>query len=142
MKDLKAVIESPSKDEAERMVRISYYLDKKFLRPIDMVDFGIDVYRLKECGEVRMSKPISKLKPHVAALWGRMTDPMRAMFLWSHLCQGVDELRGILREMSPFVKNARSDDNYLDLFLGSISMKLPAELQAKFKEGFGKEWRR
>lgn len=142
MKDLKTVIEAPSREDAQRMVKIAYYIDKRFLRPIDMVDFGIDVYRLKECGEVRMSKSATKLRPHVAALWGRLTDPMKAMFIWSHLCQGVDEIRGILSEMKQFTKNTHPDENYLDLFLGSIAMKLPAELQAKIKEGFGKEWRR
>lgn len=142
MKSIKEKMETPSKEDAERMVKIAYYLDRKFLRPIDMVDFGIDVYRLKECGEVRMSKSLSKIRPHVAGLWARMTDPMRAMFLWSHLCQSVDELRVILAEMAPIIKSTKADADYLNLFLGSMAMKLPPELQAKIKDGFGKEWRR
>lgn len=140
MKDLKTVISAPTKDEAERMVKIAYYIDKRFLRPTDMVVMGIDVYRLKECGEVRMSKSPAELKKFTMGLWDRMTEPMKAMFLWSHLCQGVEELRALLRQFHPIIKNTRSEENNLDAIQATMSMKLPTELQAKIKEGFGREW--
>lgn len=140
MKDLKAVTHAPSKDEAERMYKIAYYLDKKFLRPIDVVDLGIDVYKLKECGEVRMAKSPSKIKPYTAEIWGRMTESMRAMFLWSYLCEEIDSLRATLRQLKPIAKNVRLEELALDSILNSMSIKLPPELQAKIKEGFGREW--
>lgn len=142
MKDLKSVISAPAKEEAERMCKIAYYLDKKFLRPIDLVDLGIDVYRLKECGEVRMSKKPSEIKPHLAALWNRMTEPMKAMFLWSHLCQEVDMIKELLMQLGSFHKGSmQAELSHLDALLLSASRKLPEELQSKIKEGFGKEWR-
>lgn len=141
MKSLKSVIAAPSKEEAERMVKIAYYIDKKFLRPMDVVDLGIDLYRLKECGEVRMSKSPVKLKPHTAAIWGRMTETMRTMFLWSYFCQGIDELRGILSQLEPAIKNTRNEGQHLEAALASLAQKLPQDLKEKFKEGFGREWR-
>ncbi len=142
MKTFKARIDAPSREDAERMLKIAYYIDKKFLRPIDMVDFGIDVYRLKECGEVRMSKSRSKVKPHVLELWGRMTKPMKAMFMWSHFCECVDELRKVHQELQALGEPVQNQRLELDVAIARTSAMLPAELQAKIKEGFGKEWRR
>lgn len=142
MKDLKTVISAPAKDEAERMVMVAYYIDKKFLRPTDIVDLGIDLYRLKECGEVRMSKSPAKLRPHTAGLWGRMTDPMKAMFLWSYFCSKAEELRNILDQLGPLVKSScREERSRIEQMLGTMALKLPKELQEKIREGFGREWR-
>jgi hypothetical protein len=142
VKDLKTVISAPAKDEAERMVKVAYYLDKKFLRPTDIVDLGIDLYRLKEFGEVRMSKSPAKLRPHTAGLWGRMTESMKAMFLWSYFCDKADELRNILGQLMPLVKSScREEHVRIEQMLGAMALKLPKELQEKIREGFGREWR-
>lgn len=141
MKDLKTVASVSAKEEAERMCKIAYYLDKKFLRPIDLVELGIDVYRLKECGEVRMSKKPSEIKPHVDRIWHRMTDPMKAMLLWSNLCREMDMARELILQLGSFSKiSMQGELAHLDAVLASMSRKLPAELQEKIKDGFGKEW--
>jgi hypothetical protein len=141
MKDLKTVTSAPTKDQAERMCKIAYYIDKKFLRATDTVTMGIDIYRLKEFGEVRMSKSQKELKKFTSELWGRMTDPMKAMFLWSYLCEEVDVIKELLNDFYPMVKNIGSERHHLDAILGSMSSKLPVELQAEIKKGFGREWR-
>lgn len=141
MKDLKTVVSAPTKEEAERMVKVAYYLDKNFLRPLDFVDFGIEVYRLKECGEVRMSKSHAKIKPHAAKLWGRMTKPMQAMFLWSHFCELVDEMRLIYQELRELGEPTQDGRLQLDAVIAKTAAMLPKELQEKIKEGFGRDWR-
>lgn len=141
-KELKSWPTPPVKEEAERLCKIAYYLDKKFLRPIDLVELGIDVYRLKECGEVRMSKKPSQIKPHLAAIWGRMTEPMKAMFYWSRFCHEMGMAMELLTLIGDISKHSMQNElANLDAVLLSASRKLPLELQEKIKDGFGKEWR-
>lgn len=129
-----------TKEKIERMYKVAYYLDKKFLRPVDIVDLGIDVYKLKECGEVRMSKNLSKLKPHGQEIWSRMSQAMKAMFFWSYLSDHLEDVKDVLKDLEPLVKNVNTERNAVLTIEKSMSMKLPPELQTKIKEGFGREW--
>jgi hypothetical protein len=133
---------SPLKEEAERMYKVSYYIDSKFFRPTDIVDFGLDVPYLKEFGEIRFKKEWNKVRPHVPALWERMNGAQRAMFLYSYLWQGLEHVRGILRDLEPYVANVSSENAALDNVTRILCQKFPKELQQKLREGFGKEWSR
>jgi hypothetical protein len=140
VKELKAVRKPTTKDEVERMYKIGYYLDRSFLKPTDVVDLGLDVYRLKEFGEVRMKKTWAKIRPMADQIWGRMTDPMKVMFWWSYYCQGLDYLNLILNELDPILRNLGTERRGVELLQSTMCQKLPPELQAKIKEGFGREW--
>lgn len=140
MKKLKDTRASVTKDEMERMYKISYYIDKGFFKPLDVVDLGLDIHRLKEFGEVRMTRPWPKLRSHAGPLWARMTDPMKVMYWWSFLCEGIDLLKSLLDTMEPFVKNVNLERKSLETVVSSMCQKLPPELHAKIKEGFGREW--
>jgi hypothetical protein len=140
VKELKAVRKPTTKDEVERMYKIGYYLDHSFFRPADAMDLGLDLYRLKEFGQVRMTKSWAKIKPHAEGIWTRMTEPMRAMFWWSYFCQGIDYLALILDEMEPILKVVSTERRQIELLQSTVCQKLPPELQKKIKEGFGREW--
>lgn len=132
---------APIKEEIERMYKCAYYLDRGFFRPVDVVDFGIDLYKLKECGEVVMKKELSKLRPHVQALWDRMNEAQRVMFLYSYLCQGIEYVKTILKDLGTIVGDAKREAGFLDGIPHSLYIKFPRELQDKINEGFGRQWK-
>lgn len=140
MKDLKAVRKPSTKEQVERMYKIAYYLDRSFLTPTDVVSLGLDVYRLKEFGQVRMKQSWARIRPQVDAIWARTTGPMRAMFWFSYYCEALDYLQLLLDDMEPVVRNVSLEKKSLETLSSSMCQKLPAELQQKIKEGFGREW--
>lgn len=140
MKELKAVRKPTTKEEVERMYKVAYYLDRNFLKPTDVVDLGLDLYRLKEFGEVHMKKTWAKIRPQADTIWARMTDPMKVMFYWSYFCQWLDYGRLILDEMEPLVRNVGFERKSIEAMSSTMYQKLLPELQKKIKEGFGKEW--
>lgn len=140
MKELKAVRKPTTKEEVERMYKVGYYLDRSFMKPTDVVDLGLDLYRLKEFGEVRMKKTLAKIRPYADAIWARMTDPMKVMFYWSYFCQWLDYGRLIVDEMEPLVRNVGFERKSIESMSSTMYQKLLPELQKKIKEGFGREW--
>lgn len=140
MKELKAVRRPTTKDQVLRAYKVAYYLDHSFFKPADIIDFGLDIYRLKEFGEVRMKKTWPKIRPQADRLWVRMTDSMKVMFYWSYYCEGLDYLRLILGEMEPLIKSVAVERSGVEALSSSMSLKLPPALQTKIREGFGREW--
>lgn len=140
MKELKAVRKPTTKEEVERMYKVGYYLDRNFLKPTDVVDLGLDLYRLKEFGEVHMKKTWAKIRPLTDGIWNRMTDPMKVMFYWSYFCQWLDYGRLVLDEMEPLIRNVGFERKSIEAMSSAMYQKLPAALQTKIKEGFGREW--
>lgn len=140
MRELKAVRKPTTKDQVERMYKVAYYLDRSFFKPADILDFGLDIYRLKEFGEVKMKKPWAKIKPLADGIWARMTDSMKVMFFWSYYCQGLDYLALLLSELEPLVQNVTQERRALETLQSSMCLKLPSELQEKIRQGFGREW--
>ena len=69
------------KADVECMYRCAYYLDNQFLKPTDVVDFGIDYHKLKECGDVRMKKGLTHLRKMAKRLWKRMSRDQKTLFL-------------------------------------------------------------
>lgn len=131
---------TPSKEEIERMYKCAYYIDRGFFRPADMADFGIDLVRLKEFGEVVMKKPLAKLRPQAMGLWERMNKAQRTMFLYSYLTQAVRYLNSMLDLLEPLLGNCMSERHALSSITTTLHRKFPDELQEKLRDGFGKEW--
>jgi hypothetical protein len=130
----------PSKEAIERMYKCAYYVDRNFFRPADLVDFGLDLYRLKECGEVEMKKPLDKLRAHVGSLWERMRPAQKTMYLYSYLCQTTAQGKAILRDLGAVVGDVAREIGFLEGIPHSVYIKFPKELQDRIQAGFGKEW--
>jgi hypothetical protein len=128
------------KDEIERMYKCAYYIDRSFFRPADVLDYGIDIVKLKEFGEVVMKKPLANIRPKVKALWDRMSKAQRTMFLYSYFSQGVRYLNGMLDLLEAQLGNCMSERHALSSILTTLNRKFPDELQEKIRDGFGKEW--
>ncbi len=131
---------APIKEEIERMYKCAYYIDRNFFQKQDLVDFGIDFYKLKECGDVEMKKDLGKIRPHVSALWDRMSKAQRTMFLYSYLVQGCNYLNGILEDLDPLMGDMKPEIRLVATLAQNINRRFPQELQEKIDEGFGKEW--
>lgn len=132
---------APIKEEIERMYKCAYYVDRAFFKPSDLVDFGLDFYKLKEAGEVEMKKDLAKLRPHVQGLWDRMNTAQRTMFLYSYFALGCQYLGSILGDMEPLLGgDLKPEMHFLNTLISKVNQKFPAELQDKLNEGFGKEW--
>lgn len=132
--------DSPGKEEIERMYKCAYYIDRTFFKPADVVDFGIDIVRLKEFGQVVMKKPIAKLRPQKSYLWARMNKAQRTMFLYSYFIQGLKYMNAVLDQMEAMLGTSMSERHALSSISTMLERKFPEELQDKLRDGFGKEW--
>lgn len=130
----------PAKEEIERMYRCAYYVDRSFFKPADLVDFGLDFYKLKEAGEVIMKKDLSKIRPHVNSLWGRMNLAQRTMFHYSYFVQGCNYLSAILEDMKRAVGEVKQEEKLIETLMVTLTRRFPEDLQEKVNDGFGKEW--
>lgn len=131
---------APVKEEILRMYKCAYYIDRSFFKPADVADLGLDFYRLKEFGEIEMKKPLEKLRPHVPALWERMSRAQKVMYLYSYLCQATGYAKAILKDLGAMVGDVKRETSLLEGIPDSLYLKFPKELQDKIKDGFGKEW--
>lgn len=131
---------TPGKEEIERMYKCAYYIDRTFLRPADVVEFGIDFVRLKEFGEVVMRKPINQLRQKAPGLWERMNKSQKTMFLYSYFTQGIKYLNKLVDNLEPLIGNCMSERHGLTSLLNTLNRKFPADLRDKIEDGFGKEW--
>jgi hypothetical protein len=131
---------APSKAEIERIYKAAYYVNPSVLRPQDLAEFGLDLHRLKEFGEVRMKKPLSELRRHLPALWGRMDENQKALFLLGHLAEALryseDTLQALEKELGPLKEERAAIDRVMNLVYG----KIPDHLSRRIKRGLGREW--
>lgn len=133
---------APIKVEIERMYKCAYYFDRSFFKASDLVDFGLDLYKLKEAGVVEMKKDLSKLRPHVQALWDRMGPSQRTIFLYSYFMQGCNYLLTLLGDLSPALGgDVRPEERLIETLIQTVNRRFPQDLQDKLDEGFGKEWK-
>jgi len=93
----------PSKEEVERLYRLSYTVDHEFFRREDVVDLGLDVRQLKEFGEVRFSKSLSVLRKHVPSLWKRMNDLQKAAYIMADVMSGLKGVDLAIKELEKVV---------------------------------------
>lgn len=131
---------TPGKDEIERMYKCAYYLDRGFFKPSDVPDFGIDIVKLKEFGEVVMRKPLPHLRARAQLIWDRMNKAQRTMFLYSYFAQGIKYLHTLLDNMEAIVGSCMSERHALGSVTSTLPRKFPETLQDKIREGFGKDW--
>jgi hypothetical protein len=80
----------PSREQVERLYRLAYLLDPDIFKPSDAVNFGVDFRKLKEFGEVSMSKDVGVLRRHLPALWDRLSMEQRAAFHMSYMLDGLE----------------------------------------------------
>lgn len=126
---------APSKGQVERMYRLAYIIDPEFFRREDVVDFGIDLYRLKEFGEVRMSKSLAQVRRHVPDLWSRMDAHQRAAFISSYLLGALHSVRGFLGDLEREIGDLKDVKEALALVEGGLFGMFPRALQNRLRQG-------
>jgi hypothetical protein len=127
-----------TREEAERMYRLAYLVDSSIFRPIDAVNFGIDVRRLKEYGEVSMSKPVTKIRAHASALWERLSREQRAAFFMSYLLEELEQVSATvlgLEEQIGGLQDVREALTWINLTLFG---KFPKHVVQKLEAALGK----
>lgn len=127
--------QQPDKDQIVRMYRLAYMLNPAILSREDVVDFGIDLYRLKECGEVRMSQPLVKLRKLVPGLWKRMDPHQRAAFILSYLVGTMARLEAQVKDLEKEMGDLKEIHESL-IWMNSVLLgKFPKALQGKLRQG-------
>jgi hypothetical protein len=129
---------TPTKEEVERMYRLAYCVDPDFFRREDVVDFGIDLYRLKEFGEVRMSKGLAILRRHAPALWKRLSDAQRAAYVLGDVISGLRYVDGAIKELEKLMGAFPEAHESIDFIYHQLFAKLPLGLRTRLEKGFGK----
>lgn len=129
---------APSKEEVERMYRLAYCVDPEFFRREDVIDFGLDLYRLKEFGEVRMSKNVGVLRRHAPTLWKRLSDAQRAAYILADVVSGLRYVDGAVKELEKVMGAFPEAHESVDFIYHQLFAKLPIGLRNKLEKGFGK----
>lgn len=128
----------PSKEEVERMYRLAYCVNPDFFRKEDVVDFGLDLYRLKEFGQVRMTKTLAVLRKHAASLWRRMSDAQKAAYILADVIAGLKYVDGAVKELEKLMGAFPEAHESIDFIYNQLFAKLPLGLRDKIDLGFGK----
>lgn len=130
----------PERDDVERMYRVAYLMDPAFFRREDVVDFGVDLHRLKEFGEVRMGKPLTVIRKNVHALWKRMNDEQRSAFMIGEVISRLNDVTETLRHLEAVMGDAPDVHEFVEFARGNLLARIPVDLGAKLGRGSGK-WR-
>ena len=128
----------PSKEEVERLYRLSYTVDHEFFRREDVVDLGLDVRQLKEFGEVRFSKSLSVLRKHVPSLWKRMNDLQKAAYIMADVMSGLKEVDLAIKELEKVVGPIPQAHEGVSFVQTGMFAWIPSNLRARLEKGFGK----
>lgn len=126
------------KIEIERMYRIAYTVDPAFFRITDVVDFGLDLHRLKEFGDVLMKKDLARLRKYAKELWGRMNDHQKAAFLMSNVIEGLRNVAGVLQELEKLTGPMSDAHEGLEMAQNGLYVNIPKTLRDRLDNGFGK----
>lgn len=129
---------APGKEEIERMYRIAYCVDATFFRKEDVIDLGLDLYRLKEFGEARMSKGLPILRKKIASLWSRMTDEQRSAYVMSDVMSGLRYVDLAIKELEKYLGEVPGAHEGVSLVQDNIFSRIPASLRERTERGFGK----
>ena len=128
------------KAEIERMYRMAYTVDPKVFRAQDLVDFGLDLHRLKEFGDVKMKKGLAVLRKGCKALWERMNDQQRAAFLIGDVITGLRKVSGSLQGLEKVMGSIPEAHEGLEMAQNGLYARIPNDLRGRLDQGFGK-WR-
>lgn len=124
--------------EAERLYWLAYLVDSSFFRPIDAVNFGIDVRKLKECGEVTMTKPIAKIRGHILGLWERLTKDQRAAFIMSYLLEGLESIAVTVGDLENQIGNLQDVRDALTWINLTLFGRFPKNVMQRLEEALRK----
>lgn len=128
----------PTKEEVERLYRLSYMVDHEFLRREDVVDLGLDFRRLKEFGEVRMAKGLSVLRKHAPGLWHRMNDLQKAAYIMADVISGLKYVDQAIKELEKVVGEIPEAHDGVSFIHTGLFARIPSHLRERLEKGFGK----
>lgn len=128
----------PGKTEIERMYRIAYTVDPGFYRMQDVIDFGLDLHRLKEFGDVIMKKDLAQLRKRAKDLWGRMDDHQKAAFLMGTVIEGLRNVAGVLQDLERLMGPMPDAHEGLEMAQNGLYVRIPKSLRDRLDRGFGK----
>lgn len=127
-----------TKDEVERLYRLSYTVDHEFFRREDVVELGLDIHRLKEFGEVRMSKSLATLRKQVPVLWKRMNDLQKAAYIMGDVMSGLKYVDQAIRELEKILGEIPQAHEGLSFIETGLFARIPAHLRERLSKGFAK----
>jgi hypothetical protein len=128
----------PAKVEIERMYRIAYTVDPNFFKIHDVVDFGLDLHRLKEFGDVTMKKDLTQLRKYAKGLWGRMDDHQKAAFLMGNVIEGLRDVASVLQDLEKVIGPMPDAHEGLEMAQNGLFATIPKALRERLDKGFGK----
>lgn len=137
-KDVWPGAKPPTKEEIERLYRLSYTVDHQFFRREDVVDLGLDIHRLKEFGEVRMSKSLGVLRKHAGSLWKRMNDQQRAAYIMADVISGLKYVDQAIQELEKVLGPLPEAHDGVSFVHTGLFSRIPSYLREKLEKGFGK----
>lgn len=128
------------KAEIERMYRMAYWIDQEIFRADDVIDFGMDLRKLKEFGEVEMKKDLAQIRRRAKGLWDRMDAHQRAAFLIGDVVTALRKTADVLRGLEAVVGRLDEAHDGIDMAYNGLFGKVPKEFRERFEKGLGK-WR-
>jgi len=128
----------PTKEEVERLYRLAYMVDHEFFRREDVVDLGLDVRRLKEFGEVTMTKTLGVIRKHAPALWRRMNDMQKAAYIVSDLYAILKTADQTIQELEKVAGSMAEAREWVSYIHTGLFARLPQRLRERLDKGFGK----
>jgi hypothetical protein len=129
---------APSKDDIERLYRLAYCVNPDYYRKEDVVNLGLDLYRLKEFGQVRMTKPLTVLRKQAPILWKRLSDVQRAAYVLGDVIAGLRYVDGAVTELEKLMGEFPEAHESVDFIYHQLFARMPASLRDKLEKGFGK----
>ncbi len=132
----------PDREQILWMYGAAYYVDSSIFRREDLADFGLDFPKLKEFGLIRMSKPLSQLRRHVAALWKRMDKSQRTAFLIGRMSDHLEDIQKILHQIEVLTGAMPDVEEALGMVLLQTRAAAPAKLQKVLNDGTWRRWSR
>jgi hypothetical protein len=127
-----------SKEEVERLYRLSYTVDHEFFKREDVVDLGLDVRQLKEFGEVRLSKSLTVLRKHIPTLWKRMNDLQKAAYIMGDVMSGLKDVDLAIKELEKVVGPIPQAHEGVSFVETGMFAWIPGHLRDRLQKGFGK----
>jgi len=127
---------TPTKAQVERMYKLAYTIEPSIFRPQDIINFGIDLRRLKEFGEVRMSK--NPVREHVAGLWDRMDHYQRAAFIMSYMADSLRSVELLVKALERELGELKDVRDSLTWLHASLFGRFPKSLHKRLQRGLAR----
>lgn len=128
----------PTKEELERLYRLAYMIDAQYFKREDVVDLGLDLHRLKEFGEVKMSKGLTVLRKHAGALWKRLNDAQRTAYIIADVFSKLQYIDQAVQELAKEVGPLPEVADGIGLVRTGLFSRVPAHLRERLAKGLGK----